>query len=107
MTSFHIRGLTDQEIATLDQLAHQSHQSRQAYVLDLLRNHVGNNRPDVVIGWLRLDRWGELNDRDEPDDPPATCPQCGGGVGAANAWLAVVADGRIIGPYCDGCAVSD
>ena len=62
-------------------------------------------KPPAVIGWLRLDRWGELDERDEPSDAYATCA-CGEPIDPANAWVQVVADGRVLGPVCEGCATS-
>lgn len=107
MTSFHIRGLTDEELTKLDQLARQAKQSRQAYVLNLIREHLGENKPDVVIGWLKLDRWGEKDEREEVDEPLAICPVCGDGIDPNAAYVAVIADGRVIGPYCNECATSE
>lgn len=91
-------------------------------LLDMLRQAAGDNNRSfqnevisrlgasfeedaaIVVGWLRLDRWGEIDDRDEADEAIASCPGCGQDIDTANAWMAVLSSGKLAGPYCAGCA---
>ena len=60
----------------------------------------------IVLAWFKADRWGEIDDRDEPDDAYGVC-SCGQDIITTNAWFALMSSGKMIGPYCAGCAVSE
>lgn len=99
-----IRNITDSTASNIRQEAERQNISRQEMLSRLIEERYGS--PPVVVGWLKLDRWGELDQREEQDNPLAICPECGEGVDPADAWLAVIADGRVLGPYCGECATS-
>lgn len=52
---------------------------------------------DLVIGWVKLDRWGELDDKD--------CPECGQEIG--QAYVGLLQSGGTYGPVCDICATNE
>lgn len=78
--------------------------TQQELLAELLESKFGN--PPAVKGWIKLDRWGELDERDEPSDAYATCPECGERIDPTAAYVALLGDGRIEGPYCTACATS-
>ena len=62
-----------------------------------------DTRPAICLGYLRLDRAGDLAPAE------ATCDQCGGDL-SGPAWLAAMLgpDGvYLTGPYCDLCATTE
>lgn len=54
----------------------------------------------IIIGWVKLDRWGEL-ERDE------VCDECGQDIVAGDAYVGLVASGGYHGPVCGACATSE
>ena len=54
--------------------------------------------PPRVVGWLRLDRVGEL-DVDEP------CPECG--LPMDEVWAGLLDNGQWVGPRCPLCAATE
>lgn len=54
----------------------------------------------IIIGWVKLDRWGEL-ERDE------VCDECGQDIKPNDAYVGLVASGGYHGPICGGCATSE
>lgn len=98
--------LPDDLVSALDRLAHQNNTSRTEYIASVLQAHVSDNRPDVILGWLKRDRPGEVDERSEPDDPAESCRSCGRAI-TDSGWFAVVADGRVIGVFCGECATSE
>lgn len=54
---------------------------------------------NLVLGYLRLDRFGEL----EPTD---ACPVCGSAYEDRGIWLRVHGSGVLTGPLCSRCASS-
>jgi len=61
--------------------------------------------PAVCLGWLKLDRPGDL------DAQALNCLDCAQPIGAGLPWLAVMAqdsgDLYLAGPWCDRCANSE
>ena len=61
--------------------------------------------PAVRLGWLKLDRPGDL------DAQALNCLDCSQPIGAGLPWLAVMAqdsgDLYLAGPWCDRCANSE
>ena len=54
----------------------------------------------IILGWVKLDRWGEL-DRDE------VCDECGQDLKPGDAYVGLVASVGFHGPVCGGCATSE
>lgn len=79
--------------------------TQQELLVELLEREFG--KPPAVLGWVRLDRWGEVDERDEPGNAYATCIECGGDIDTAAAYVALLTDGAIRGPVCVGCATSE
>lgn len=78
--------------------------TQQELLAELIEREFGN--PPAVVGWLHLDRWGELDNRDEPGDAYATCLDCGGDIDTAAAYMGLLTDGTMRGPLCAACATS-
>lgn len=78
--------------------------TQQELLAEFLEREFG--KPPAVIGWIRLDRWGEIDQRDEPGDAYATCPDCDEDIDTAAAYMALLTDGTMRGPVCTGCATS-
>lgn len=96
-TNFMLRGLTESELSTLDALAHNSHTSRQEYVLTLIRQHISDSPANVILGYIRIDRRGDL-------DADTECPECGQDLKEPYLWFR--AD-NTFGVVCSGCATSE
>ena len=77
---------------------HESVYAAVETLLDMLRSGQTANEPPLVVGWLRLDRRGELA-------ADATCPECGQPL--AEVWAGLLSNGEWTGPRCQWCAVSD
>lgn len=88
-------------------LAEEQGISRNELISNLLQQHVTTNPPGIVLAWLKADRWGEIDDRDEIDDAMMECPECGQDIITANAWFAVMSSGKLSGPVCQDCAISE
>jgi hypothetical protein len=54
--------------------------------------------PPLVVGWVRLERRGELEDS-------AACPECGQPL--TEAWAGLLSNGTWRAPCCGWCAVSE
>ena len=104
MPAFNIRNMDEEQIAGLDRLAHQAGESRQVYAANVLIEHVEQHSspydPDLILGYFRLDRFGDL-------DPTSRCHECDSDFTDAGVWLAVGGDFRISGISCEVCATSE
>jgi hypothetical protein len=98
MPDLLIKGLTEDEMTALSRLAAAKDTHRMGYVVQLLRDHLEDRKP-IVLGWLKLDRWGEVDAED--------CPECGQELDRRNAYVALMSDGAVYGPVCNICATSD
>lgn len=58
----------------------------------------------IILGWVKLDRWGEL---DHHKEEPAECPECGQDMNPGDAYVGLVQMGGFYGPVCGGCATSE
>lgn len=58
------------------------------------------DEPIIVLGYLRVDRAGDLDD-------DAMCAECGYALGARGLWLRMTNDGKSFGPLCADCASSE
>ena len=106
MASITIRNLPDSVVQSLNHMASVLGTSREAMLTELINDFVGDDRSQVVICWIKADCWGDIDERDEPDDAYATCT-CGQGIMPNDAWMAVMGSGLTVGPYCGGCGNSD
>jgi len=61
---------------------------------------IGDYDPSLCLGYLRLDRFGDLG-------PEAECPECGQPFGDGGIWLAVMGDLTLSAAVCGVCATSD
>lgn len=99
-----IRNVPATTHATLAAACVARNMTQQDLLAELLEREFGN--PPAVLGWLKLDRWGEIDERDEPGDAYATCKECGGDIDTAAAYMALLTDGSMRGPVCAECATS-
>lgn len=95
-----VRNIAPDVLERIDAEARRRNLSRQEFLVKLLTDWV---RPPVVIGWLRVDRNGELSLADGNDDPD-DCIECGQPLDWP--WLAVLSNGELYGPCCSVCATS-
>ena len=60
----------------------------------------------IVWAWFKADRWGDIDERNDTDDAYATC-DCGQDIDIGNAWFVLMSSGKMVGPFCGGCATSE
>lgn len=88
----------------LDALKKSTGASLSALVIravDMLAAEMTAPRHDIVIGFIRLDRVGEI-------DSDATCVECERDLDLARGvWMRVHAAGDLSGPVCATCATSE
>lgn len=72
-------------------------------IVDALADRFADMRPHV-LGWVKLDRWGEL---DHHSEDPAECPECGQDMDIANAYVGLLSSGQFYGPVCRACGSSE
>lgn len=90
-----IRDVPEDTARKLDEEANNSGLSRQAFLLRLLHERY---EPPAVVGWIKLDRPGDLDEESE-------CPECGQALDWP--WLAILSNGAWTGPVCSACATSE
>jgi len=78
--------------------------SLNAEIVESLTN---SYKPVYVIGYVKLDRWGDLDERQEYGDALALCEVCSQDVDASAAYVALMSNGKNVGPLCSGCATSE
>ena len=91
-----IRNIPDALAQRISATAEDAGESQQEMLLSLLT--VTYAEPPVVVGWVRFDRRGELDDA-------APCPECGQPL--AEVWAGLLSNGQWIAPRCQWCAVSE
>lgn len=70
---------------------------------DLLSEAFAEVRPHV-LGWVRLDCWGEL---DHHAEEPAQCPECGQDMDINDVYVGLLNNGQFYGPVCRACGSSE
>jgi hypothetical protein len=92
----------------LDMLKQEASDNNRSFQNEVIKRLEESLTPDtsVVVGWLRLDRWGEIDDRGEVSDAYAEC-SCGQDIDITAAYMAVMSNGTLAGPFCAGCATSE
>lgn len=101
--SLLVRGFTPDQLTELDNIAHARQETRQEMLYKHIVALIDGNRP-VVLGWVRLDRWGEL---DHHAEDPAECPECGQDIDPQNAYVGLLSNGQNYGPVCRSCGSSE
>lgn len=107
MANVTVRNLEQSLVDSLNEIAQARGVAREHMLAELLAQFVTEDRTSAVLGWVKLDRWGEIDDRDEVHDAYAECPSCGQDIDTSMAFMAVLGSGKMEGPYCAGCASSD
>lgn len=93
---------------TVQEAAHDQRIPMNEFITNALVVAVdGNERKPIVLGWVKLARWGELSDRDDEGRPAIDCPECGQGMTKDAAYIGLLSNGQHYGPVCDICAVSE
>jgi len=96
--------LPDNLAEYIELLATANKRSQQQEIIARLEQ----SRTDaIVLGWLKLDRWGELDDHDDEGNLSVECPECGGEIDKDAAYIGILSSGQHIGPICAGCAISE
>jgi hypothetical protein len=90
-----IRDITEPLNAAIDQAAAAAGLSKQELLLTLLVTTYAE--PPAVVGWVKLDRRGELDGAD--------CPECGQQLD--EVWAGLLTNGQWIAPRCKWCATSE
>jgi hypothetical protein len=90
-----IRDVPDTVNSRIDAAAQAAGVSKQELLSALLSATYG--APPLVVGWVRLERRGELEDS-------AACPECGQPL--TEAWAGLLSNGQWI-HRCQWCAVSE
>jgi hypothetical protein len=89
-----IRDIPDNLNEQIDAAAAAAGVSKQELLLTLLVTTYAE--PPAVIGWVKLDRPGEVD---------GDCPECGQELG--EVWAGLLTNGQWVAPRCKWCAVSD
>lgn len=97
-----IRDVPEATLARLDAEAKRRQRSRQELILQLLADWA---EPPVILGWFRTDRNGELSLAGGADEEPDVCIECSQPLDWP--WIAILSNGAIHGPCCNGCATSE
>lgn len=88
--------------------AHNAGISMNEFIAQSLTVAVGydENKP-IVLGWVKLSRWGEVDDHDENGNIAISCPECGQDMDRSNCYVALLSNGQHYGPVCSACATSE
>ena len=101
MPNFTVRDLSDSEHAAFVKLAHQRETSLSKLAADLVRIELEANDPQVCLGWIEIDRPGDI-------DLDSDCPTCDYKLNQLGSmFVALMADGSTYGPVCGLCATSE
>lgn len=95
--NIHMRDVPEYVVEQLESEAKTKRMSRQQLLLAILEERYVEH--PIVVGWIQVDRAGEL----EPDDD---CPECGQPFDGL-PWIGMMSNGSIIGPVCGICATSE
>ena len=105
MTNHQFRINLDKSLfETLREAARIQDISINELIVGVLADKFGDGASRIIIGWVKLDRWGEI---DHHKEEPAECPGCGQDMDSANAYVGLVQTGGFYGPVCGGCAISE
>ena len=97
-TSFLLR-LPAYLSATVAELSRQTGMSQNTFIADAVRQAVGDDaQPPLVLGWIAIDRPGELSPGDGWD-----CPECGQPM--CEPHVGIMSNGVLTRVVCGGCAV--
>lgn len=97
MTKIILR-IDDILLERLDKLVQGSNQSRNAYLLDLIKKHLGEKIR--ATGWVNI-----ILDEDYCVDLPWKCPVCSEDIESRSAWFALLSNGLLSEtPCCYQCA---
>lgn len=77
-----------------------------AVIRDAIRQYHARTFPAVVVGYVKLDRPGEV-EWNKPDSEDNECPECNQPLLHLGAYMAVYADGTMRGPVCKVCATAE
>jgi hypothetical protein len=89
---------------TLEATAHTQKVSINQLIVGVLAKEFGEGKDQIILGWVKLDRWGELDHH--PEDP-MPCTECGQDILTSDAYVGLVKNGGFHGPVCGGCATSE
>ena len=96
-----LRSIPDAHHAALQALARQRGITQNEVYLQAVAAFVAANDPQVCLGWIQLDRPGDV------PNPGDVCPECGYDLSAnPPLFVALMADGSVYGPVCNVCATS-
>jgi hypothetical protein len=87
------------DLARLDDLQARFGLPRADVLRECIRREHAREFPAPVLGYVALDRPGEL-------DEDAECRECGQPLGIP-IYVAITGDGAVIGPLCSRCASSE
>lgn len=83
----------------LQRLQERLGMSRSDVMREALRHLEAREFPPLCLGYVAVDRDADLGPEDE-------CGQCGQALGRPY-FVALMADGAVVGPLCSGCAESE
>lgn len=96
--------LPDGLAAYIEQQSAANNRSQQQEIIARLE---ASRTDAIVLGWVKLARWGEVDDHNESGDIAPECPECGQDMDKANCYIALLSNGQHYGPVCDICATNE
>lgn len=96
--STYLQRLPADLLAVINAAAAQAGISRTQLVIDVLTERFGDveHQPPILLGWIAIDRPGELDDYD--------CPECGQNM--HDPHIGIMSSGILTDVVCGGCAGS-
>lgn len=88
--------------------AHDQGISMNEFIIQALSVAVNHNqsRP-ITLAWIKVARWGEIDDHDAQGNIALECPECGQDMDKGNCYVALLSNGQHYGPVCDICATNE
>lgn len=79
----------------------EHHNGQSAAINEAIKLAYNHHVPPFTIGWVRIDRPGDITFGED------ICDGCGQDLQPGDIWFAPMSDGSNYGPVCGGCATSE
>lgn len=88
-------------------IAQQAEANNRSQQQEIVARLEASRKDAITLGWVKLARWGEVDDHDEDGNIAVTCPECGQDMDRSNCYVALLNNGQHYGPVCSACATSE